>query len=50
MLPGTLAILLLAAGQLPAADTRRAASPTTALDRYVAAPDPNFSWKRASGL
>jgi len=50
MLPGTLAILLLAAGQLPAADTRRAASPTTALDRYVAAPDPNFSWKRAGGL
>ncbi|MFM8617502.1 MAG: PhoPQ-activated pathogenicity-related family protein [Opitutaceae bacterium] len=50
-IPSTaLAILVLAAGHLPAAGTQRTGATTTALDRYVAAPDPNFSWKRAGGL
>ena len=35
----------LAAPTSPQAATARAQSAQTALDRYVAAPDPNFSWK-----
>ena len=46
----SLAILLLAAGHLSAAGTERTGATSTALDRYVAAPDPNFSWKRTGGL
>ena len=48
--PGALAILLLAADPLKAASTQRSGAAPTALDRYVAAPDPNFSWKRTGGL
>lgn len=48
--PGALAILLLAADPLKAASTQRTGATTTALDRYVAAPDPSFSWKRTGGL
>lgn len=50
LLHGALAILLLAAGRLSAAGTQRTGATATALDRYVAAPDPGFSWKRAGGL
>ena len=35
----------LAAPTSPQAATARAQPAQTALDRYVAAPDPNFSWK-----
>ena len=38
------------AGAPPQSTARAKASATTALDRYVAAPDPNFSWKVAKPL
>jgi PhoPQ-activated pathogenicity-related protein len=41
----TSTLLVAAPPQAPAARTQRAAATQTALDRYVAAPDPNFSWK-----
>ena len=38
------------AGPQPARSIQRAATPQTALDRYVAAPDPAYSWKVLSEL
>jgi PhoPQ-activated pathogenicity-related protein len=41
----TSALLSAASQQAPPRATQRAQTPQTALDRYVAAPDPNFAWK-----
>lgn len=46
----SLAVTLLAAVSLAAAGTARNGVTTTALDRYVAKPDPAFSWKKAASL
>ena len=40
-----IAVALLLAPLQPAPQPARATSPQTALDRYVAAPDPSFAWK-----
>jgi PhoPQ-activated pathogenicity-related protein len=39
---------LLFVASLPAADHRRRGATETALDRYVAAPDPAFAWKKVA--
>ncbi|MDP3073078.1 MAG: PhoPQ-activated protein PqaA family protein [Opitutaceae bacterium] len=41
-------IFAVAAPFATAADTARQGKTTTALDRYVAAPDPSFSWKKVA--
>jgi len=45
-----LALLVTAALPLRAADTARRGQTETALDRYVAQPDPAFAWKKISEL
>jgi PhoPQ-activated pathogenicity-related protein len=44
----TLTIVLALASGLSAADTARRGATETALDRYVAKPDPSFAWKKVA--
>jgi len=46
----TLAPAVPVAGPAPQSALARAPSGQTALDRYVAAPDPNFTWKAVREL
>lgn len=43
-------VLTLAPRLAPAADTRRGGQSETALDRYVARPDPHFAWQKVAEI